>query len=56
VTQNIASSNGSEIDANYHIVSGTGVFAHETGTGTVSFWTLSSSGGSWNLTITPSTS
>jgi hypothetical protein len=53
VTQNIASTYGTEIAATYHVVAGTGAFAHQRGTaGTVAFWTLGGDNG-WNLTITP---
>jgi hypothetical protein len=52
VTQSLADSDGSQVAANYHIVSGTGAFAHAKGTGSVAFWTLGGDNG-WNLTITP---
>ena len=52
VTQNMSTTDGSQLTATYHITSGTGVFAHETGTGTVAFWSLSGASQS-NLTITP---
>lgn len=53
VTQNINSSLGTELTATYHITSGTGVFAREKGTGTISFWSIPGEGQS-ELTITPS--
>lgn len=52
VTRNLSTADGTELVASYHITSGTGVFAHETGTGTVTFWSLGGDSGS-NLTITP---
>lgn len=53
VTTNLSAADGTEMIATYHITSATGVFAHETGTGTVTFWSLSGATQS-NLTITPS--
>jgi hypothetical protein len=53
VTKNLNSSSGTEITANYHIISGTRAFARKTGTGTISFWWIGGASQS-NMTITPS--
>jgi hypothetical protein len=52
VTKNVSTSAATELVANYHVVSGTGVFAHGAQPGTVTFWSVGGDTGS-EMTITP---